>query len=172
MIRYGSVLDSGDPRKQGIYSLFVEYLGNPLMSKTKHGDSGSVNMCRVRCLVRDKDRFIAVVSQPDRNPLGAEFRLSEIDWISLQTRSFNDPETARSVPSHCYQPRRLQGLDDSIEVVQRNPDGVHYKCDKLPLKIVLIPRKDDDMYGFVSNGSILNAIETYSTIIVFDNEKL
>ena len=176
MSKYGEPIDiSYDPNKNKIYPLFTQYFGDLSMTKIKDVKSGATNfsmyLAKIHCLLSTEHRYVIVFVEGDKLPIGNNELLSNLEWINLQTRSL--PENHNLPPQH-YRPRRMPELMKKIELSQEQKDSSRnessrtnyiYKSSDYPLQITLIPRKNEMEYQ--NKGTIVSALETYSTIISF-----
>jgi len=167
MANYGELLDNDyDPNKDMVYPLFVEYFNNPLMSKLKDTEQNSIYISRIHSLLGIEHRYLIVFVFKDRIPLGTQINLSKLPpWISLQTRTLQDEH---QVPFHNYIPRRLNGLNQKIALTHKDENQYVYNVDQLPLIITLLPKTGGSM-EYSNSGQVVNALETYQTIVTFKN---
>jgi len=164
MARYGEIIDKEyDPAKDGIYALFTEYFGNPLMTKLKNVDQYSVYICKIHALLGIEYRYMILFVHQDKIPLGTQIPMGKLSWISLQTRALQEEH---QIPYHSYRPRRLSGLEQKIHLVHKDPQQYVYHAEQLPLIITLLPKTRNTM-EYNDHGTLVVAIETYQTIISF-----
>lgn len=166
MAQYGELLDEFyDPVKDSIYALFSSYFENPLMTKLKDVTGHSMYICKIHALLGIEFRYVIIFVYKDEVPFGTQIRLSNLPWLSLQTRSLQEEH---NIPYHTYIPRRLQGLEQKISLIHKDFQQYKYKVENLPLIITLLPKTKNDM-EYNNNGTLVTAIETYHTIISFKN---
>ena len=162
MAQYGELLDSFyDPNKEPVYNLFTDYFRDPGMTKIKDIDNYSMYMTKIHSLLGIEHRYVIAFVFKDEKPLGNKENLSNLKWLSLQTRTMTEEH---DLPFHTYIPRRTT-LDKKINITQRNERSCSYAVDGLPIIITLL-QKGKTM-NYVSSGSVVSALETYSTIISF-----
>ena len=165
MANYGELLDSYEPDTDQLYDSFVKYFNYPKMTKIKNSDNLSMYMTKLYCLLNNQCRYIVVIVKEDYHPLKTQKDLSELLWVSLQTRTLKDNH---DIPSHNYNPEQKGFLNKKIYRVDVNDKSSTYKSDGLPLTITLIHTKTDTKAEYQSNGNIISALETYQTIITKD----
>lgn len=169
MEKYGEVIDQDyNPIRDAIYPLFVQYFGNPLMSKSKDIDDYSMYICKIDALLGIEYRYIIAFVYHDKILPGTQIRLSKLPWLSLQTRTLKDEH---NLPPHSYVPRRLSNLDKKIVLTYKDSEQYVYKAEGLPIIVTLLPKdstKSKSMMEYNNTGTIVNALETYQTIISFE----
>jgi hypothetical protein len=164
-MEYGEIIDSSyDPNKNRIYPLFSDYFDNPLMNKIKEASSQtgeySVYICKVHALLIVEFKYIICFVLKDDNPIGTAVRLSELRWVSLQTRTLKEEH---NIPYHSYIPRQTK-LNNKIALQNKFPTKYVYTCTDLPIIVTLLPNAKTE-YG--NSGSVNIALNTYNTIINF-----
>lgn len=163
MAHYGEQLDVDyNPAKDNVYSLFAEYFGNPVMTKTKDVGDYSMYMSKVHALLLVEHRYIIAFLNKDDTQVGEKIKLSELPWVSFQTRSLTDEH---DLPYHSYTPRRLPGLSKTINRIQNTNQAYVYNCDGLPVMITLIPKDKTSNLEYNPTGTLVTALETYNTIV-------
>lgn len=155
-----------DPMKDVVYSAFVEYFANPSMTKMKDINDFSMYIARVYAILGIEYRYIIVFVKRDEFPLGSTKLLSNLSWVSLQTRSL--PEE-HNLSSHSYIPKRLPNLDKKISLIRKDEKQYLYHVDQLPISIVLLPTKKNRDFEYATTGSVTTALESYQTIVTFQN---
>ncbi len=124
----------------------------------------SVYYCKINCLLGKYKRYIIVFVKKDTNKIGHTELLSNLPWISLQTREI---EMDYKIGKHSYEPRLLQSLYKTIKIKERNKDCSTYSCDEYPILTITLLHdpniKSEIQYG--NTGTIVNALETYKTIL-------
>ena len=170
MAFYGEVIDEYTTINENIYILFTNYFGNPIMTKIKNDEINKLSMyvCKAYCLLSKECRYIIAFVDIDNTQIKSEINLKYLNWKSLQTRTLSDQQF--NIKSHGYTPSAVGSLTTSRERVNITKDASTYKCDEFPLIITLLHtvKKTSDVYQ--NKGSIIAALETWETIITF-NEK-
>lgn len=163
MAQYGEILDFNfDPIKETVYPLFIEYFNNPKMKKIKNIDTFSMYITKVYSLLGNEFRYIIAFVRKDNLDINKTVPLSELRWISLQTRTLEDNHNTEI---HNYLPRRLSNLDKNIYLIKRDENQYLYNVKDIPITITLLPKTKNIEYS--QNGTVVKAIETYQTIINF-----
>jgi len=165
MASYGVIIDEFASINENIYKMFVEYFKNPIMTKMKNESKYSMYASKAYCLLSKECRYIIVFVDRDNFPIKTEKNLSDLYWISLQTRTLTDQF---DIKSHGYQPVAEGPLLEKIERVNITKEASTYKCEELPLIVTLLhtPKKNSDTYQ--NRGTIIAALETWETIITFN----
>ena len=87
MAHYGELLNTFEPEKDNFYLEIDKYFNYPVLTKTKDVDMFSVYMIKTQCLLSTENRYLIVMVQKDNNNIGEKEKLSNLFWISLQTRT-------------------------------------------------------------------------------------
>lgn len=168
MAHYGTLLNAFDPVKEektrSMYDSFTEYFKDPVMTKTKDVEKYSMYICKLYCLLSNECRYIIVFVDNDETPIGNTARLSELQWISLQTRTMPDQY---SLISHGYQPRRLESLNKAINRTNITDEYSTYSSPDYPITVTLLHTKTNTQYQ--PTGTIVAALETFQTIITINS---
>jgi hypothetical protein len=165
MTDFGELLDDYNPQRDNVYPLFVNYFSNPILTKIKDVEMYSVYMSKIHALLGIEFRYIVVFVNRDNKPVGTTIYLANLPWITLQTRTLTDDH---KLPFHTYNPRRLPFFDHKIKLVHQDEKQYEYVVEKLPLKVILLPKTKGTM-EYNANGTIVNALETYQTIVSFSS---
>lgn len=160
---YGERIQGFDPDKEKIYGLITEYFNKPVMTKIKDVETYSMYMCKMYCLLTNECRYLVAFSLRDSTPLNSLSPLSDIKWVSFQTRTLEDKH---ELDTHGYQPKRIDALNKMIKKESVNKDSTVYTCPDIPcISISLLHTKSVKEYS--DSGTVLTALETYQTIICF-----
>lgn len=161
MLKYGKPIDAEySPAKESICADFTRYFGNPAMTKIKDVDSCSVYMAKLNTQLGIEYRYIVAVVKLDTFKPGTAVFLGGMEWLSLQTRTLSDNH---DIAVHSYIPQRLKELERKISLVSRDEKSYKYTVEGLPLVVTLLPRSKS--LDYASNGTLITALETYSTVI-------
>jgi len=165
MAHYGEILDTSYyPDRDSIYPLFIKYFGDLTMTKIKDVENYSMYVAKIHCLLSTENRYVIVFVNSDNLPVGNLDQLRNLRWETLQTRSLTDNH---GIPAQNYKPRRMGELMVPIKLIDKNT--YTYECDKYPqLRVTMIPKKKGEM-EYQPRGTIVSAIETYSTVFSFSN---
>jgi hypothetical protein len=164
MSNYGELIDSAfDPSKDKVYKSFVKYFNNPIMVKLKDVGNYSMYGVKTNSMLGIEHRYIIIFAFNDKRPVGFKEKLESFQWVSLQTRTLQEDYRT---DIHNYVPRRISELDKKIDLKSRDSNQYVYNVEGLPLTVTLLPKSKNLDYN--SNGSLVNAIETFQTIINFN----
>jgi hypothetical protein len=163
MSKYGEIIQYGyDPFKDNIYKLFVQYFGDPIMTKIKNIENYTMYICKIHAILGIEYRYLIIFTPQNNNPIGKTEKLSNLEWISFQTRTLQDDH---DLQYHTYIPRRIPDLDKKIQLKDKTDTSYVYSVSELPIQIILLPKTKDMDYS--QSGSVVSALETYQTLINF-----
>lgn len=160
MAQYGEIILDYNSETESVYTYFVEYFENPTMTKIKNMMELSMYLTKIECLLTNEFRYIIVLVDEDNLPLGAQKLLSNLQWKSIQTRTLSENH---SIPIHKYNPTNNSPLNRTITRTHLLDESSTYVCQELSITITLLHKKDKNDYR--SEGKVINALETYQTII-------
>ncbi len=155
--------------KKIVYNLFTEYFGDLIMTKVKqtlqvnNKPSYSLYYAKVGCLLCIDNRYVVALVENDQNPIGKQFYMSSLPWVSLQTRTLND--FTAELRTQEYKQKSNKLLTDKINVIQKTPEKYIYMSSHFPLRIELLLTKNDQTYA--NSGTIHSAIEMYNSVFSF-----
>ena len=109
-------------------------------------------------------RYLVAVVRKDTFSIGGTKELDEIKWSSLQTRTLAD---WHDLKVHLYIPRRIPDLDKKISLTSSNDKVYTYKTEGLPIKISLLSKSNSGA-DYAQTGTVVPALETYSTIVSWE----
>ena len=162
MTQYGEYLNAFDPDKDMIYKLIDIYFDSPTLYKYKDTNDGhSVYITRVSCLLGNEYRYLIAVVKKDNMSIRHKEKLSNLYWVSFQTRKLNEIEMLSGLPEHSYQVKQ-RGYQNKIELTNKNNLTSIYKTN-IPIIITLLHNQSE----YQDNGFLNSALETYQTIITF-----
>lgn len=166
MANYGQRISYYDPVKENIYKEIANYFDNPTMFKIRNvSEKFSVYMCNTHYLM-NKYRYLIAVTDFDPYEIRHKKLLSELEWVSFQTRTLED---YHKLPRHSYIPKR-EGLgNEKIYKTYLDTSKSIYDCAKSPLQITLLHKRTDTKHEYQNKGYIGAALETYSTLLSFKN---
>ncbi len=164
MAQYGELLVDTNPQIDLLYGYFDRYFNYPQMIKIKNVDGKSMYICRIKCTIVNTNRYIIVFSPHDPSPVGTRVALGQLQWFTLHTSTLKEDH---NIPQHVYVPSRNTPLNVTIERTKTTSDGSTYECQSFPLSIFLVSKTfSENEYN--ATGNIINALETYSTIVTID----
>ncbi len=162
MTDYGTILNPNlAPEKLAIYNLFNSYFSDPILTKIKNENGGSMYAAKQNLLMRDY-RHLIVITPEDNQLVGSTFNLSQLDWVYLQTRSF-DQEL--ECGSFTYISSGKSPYDSRLTLVEKNDRMARYSSKDYPqLTMCLLSKNKDNFGSFPQLGTIAGALETFRTI--------
>jgi len=160
MAHYGEIFEAYEPDKDIMYKAFDSYFNSPVLTKIKNINGNSMYMTKIVCLLGNESRYIICFVIQDDLPVGTMEKLSNMRWLSLQTRSLSD---TYNIPSHRYQPKADGPLSVVINRTNISSEASTYKCDSFPISVTLLHKKGESDYQ--PTGNVISALETYATII-------
>lgn len=159
--KYGELIENGiDIVKSPIYNLLTVYFKNPKMAKLKDVGNYSMYISKNDAMLGVEFRYLIAFVNIDSEPVGNTEFLSNLYWVSLQTRVLKEDYQS---PVYSYIPSRLQELDKKITLIKKDDRQYLYTCQELPLHITLLPGSIE----YQKSGSVIQAIETYNTILTW-----
>lgn len=170
MLKYGQIIEPVQKtNKQSVnkvYKAFSEYFDNPVMAKIKDVEKYSMYMVRIHSMLGNAQRYLIVFVLQDIRGKGDKDSLENLQWCSLQTRTLS--ETHR-IHSHSYSATIKPPLDQKITLTHQDEDQSNYTADLFPITITLLHTKKNNTYQYQPTGTIINALETYQTVINLDD---
>jgi len=163
MTTHGQLISDEDPSHEKVYIGFDRYFNSPTMIKIKDVEAFSMYMTKMYCLLRNQCRYLVAFVPKDQVAVSDRRQLIQLKWTSFQTRTLEDNH---ELPAHGYQPNRSTDMNVPISKTATTDEYVKYSCEKHPLIITLLAKSDGAMQ-YQNNGSLLNALETYHTIVTF-----
>lgn len=180
--------------KQDIYNAIVQYFGDIVMTKlnsksTSDGNIYGLYYCRIGCMLCIDNRYILVIvkENSDSNesiPIGTQMYLSNLHWISFQTRSIDDFETVNphniKIKQQNVTNNRNNIIDMEMKLTQELNDRVCYDCSEhYPISVDIMKKKSkekniyDMMDGFekeyfTPTCSIQTLLESYQCVLTIN----
>lgn len=171
MSRYGELVESNyTPVLDEIYAAFSQHFQNPAMIKLKNESECSMYICKIHSLTKEEQRYVIAFTVKNEEKLGTRKKLSDLRWISLQTRIFpNDYD----IPMHFYTPRRIDLLQAETTFVKRGERCYEYEVKGLPIKMILLSTKDKKTSSleYSLKGTLTTALETFQTVLSLYEDK-
>jgi len=167
-MQYGEVIDGAyDPTKQNIYNLFSVYFNNPEMFKKKDVQHFSMYIVKIHSMLSNVYRYLVAFVNKDEQEIGTKANLKDLNWSSLQTRTF--PANFQ-YPIHSYNPRRFPPLMKKITLNTKNKESYMYDVEEFPLTVTLLRQKPNEDNEYHPSGVIPVALETYQTIVTWKDQ--
>lgn len=118
-------------------------------------------MTKIDSTVGNKTRYIVLLLNKNSEHNGTTKYMKECEWVSLQTRSLKENYNLKP---YKYIPIKKPPLNQKINLTSQDEKQTIYNCDTFPINITLLNMKDT-IYSH--SGTIVNALETFQTIINF-----
>ena len=185
--------------KQDIYNSIVDYFGDVIMTKlnsksTSDGTTYGLYYCRVGCMLCVDNRYLLVIvkennqynenNQNDNIHIGTQMYLSNLHWISFQTRSIDDFETVNphniKIKQQNIKNNRNNIIDMEMKIYEELNDRVRYECSEhYPITVDIMKKKSkekniyDMMDGYekeyyTPTCSIQTLLESYQCVLTIN----
>lgn len=146
----------------GIFLTKIKYIPSFQTKKS----SLSLYYAKIGCMLCIENQYLIVVVENDSNIIGHEEYLENLDWVSFQTRTMDNPPSGlKSQQSSQSKNQKSNLMFEKIFLSEEKEDRNIYLCNNLPIKIELLFTKDDDTYS--NNGTVQSALDTYNCVISF-----
>jgi hypothetical protein len=165
MSRFGEQIDVIDNSHLEVYNDFIDYFGNPIMTKISSMNNNSIYAVRRSINNDNGNKYILVNTKEDGHSIGFTKPLSDIQWDSFQTRVLKKDY---DVLNHTYETRKFSKFETSIHRIEKQENSSTYICNGIPVKVILIDSKKQ-YFNYKDKGTLLSAIETYNTILIHNN---
>ena len=167
-MNYGVPIDNNfKPDREPIYDMFTEYLNNPAMTKIKNDNNLSMYLTKTYCLTSTTCRYIIVFVPINNSPIGSVENLVDLKWVSLQTRTLE--EKFQNIRPHGYTPEEKGPLMNKIDRTKITKEASTYQCEDYSLIITLLHDNKKNSDSYQSSGNIILALESWNTIITWNN---
>lgn len=166
--------------RASVYSAFVSYYGNLSFRKIKSSIQGnqhiSVYRVKIPCMLCvGNNRYCVAITTFDNSPLGTIKPLSQIKWISFQTRTLEGDILPNEYVQDYEKTNGLLLLKESnIKIVSRSKIKNVYLAESLPLQIELLHTvKGEDTFisdashEYADEGTVATALETFNSVSYF-----
>lgn len=164
-MEFGQVINPEyNPTKNAVYDAFTEYFGNPVLTKIKNVNNYSVYMTRIHAMLGNAIRYLILFVEVDANALKTTKNMTDLEWISLQTRTLED---RHDLKPHTYNARNMHPLTQKITIQTHDEKQSTYKAESFPLVITLLHTRKNNSFQYQPSGTIVSALETFQTIINF-----
>lgn len=165
MSEYGQMINPDfDPNKDNVYKYFYTYFNEPIMTKIKDVEIYSVYMTKIHAMLGNSYRYLILFIAKDIEKNGSTKKMSDCEWISLQTRTLED---FHNIKSHVYNAHRASYLNQKIIIKDRGETQTSYDVESLPIIITLLHTRKNCSYQYNQTGTVVSALETYQTIVNF-----
>lgn len=160
MSQYGYVIDSDlDFSKREIYQLFFNYFNDPILTKIKDDAGNTLYAAKIGLLLRD-NRYLLVSTPKDNYQVGQTFKLSDIKWNILQTRTLSDDYNCNSFS---YSPTKKHPYNTRIFVDKRYDHMSTFRCKDYKIQVCML-HTDNSKFQYPDIGYLAGALETYNAL--------
>lgn len=148
----------------------AQFYNDPILQKVEELGNASIYKAKVdSMLVASNLKYLVAVSFNDNTPIFEKKKLSQIKWVSFQTRQVPKNYTDKSL-YNLPEIRLQQGsipdlLKDKITKIDTTDERVEYMSSNLPIKIVLLTESFDKGSSMKSDSNIERALSYFNTII-------
>lgn len=164
-MNYGTLIEDTFPERDNIYPIFSEYFNNPTMTKIKNQENLSLYIVKSYCLTSRFCRYIICFVDADDTPMNGEKQLSDLRWVSLQTRTLED---RHNCSTHGYEPKLEGPLICKIFKTKVSKEASTYNCEEFPVTVTLLHTEKNTSESYQQTGTIIHALETWQTIITWN----
>jgi len=167
-MQYGEVFDDYSPDNTMFYLAISRFYDNPKMALLKKESGFAMYVCKLRCLLNENRYLFAITRDSDTKKIGDIINIENLEWQALHIKQVSELIQVPLKDHECA-PKRIPYLDHQIEKINSTDDESFYKCPyhKL-LKIKLIHEEDNPKEQYQNKGNLLEALETYMTVLSFD----
>lgn len=158
-----------NPEKEYIYQLLANYFDHLSLEKVRDEDNFSIYMAKFNCLLLNEQRFIVLMTPRDNYPPAHIQKIDELRWVSLQTRTLQNDYS--DVLLQSYQQKNEILYKKELDIISRNNKISVYQVKDLPMTVSLLHTKGNE-YEYPDKGNLVSALETFRTIVQFQNNAL
>ena len=152
--------------KRTLQEAMLSYFGNVKMTKQKEFSNFSVYYAKVGCLLCVENRYLVAIVKSDDKIIGYSTQLSNLDWDSFQTRTFDKILTIDNLKiQQLHASTSPNILSSRITKISETNDKTIYTSYEIPVQIELI--KDDETDNHSDNGTIKSALDTFYCVVSF-----
>jgi len=149
--------------KNEIYAAADKFFEGIYFTKIREMQNNSIYKASIQTQTFGEPKYLVVVTQNDRFPIGTTTTIDKLKWVCIQTRRGidNDIKNFRSYP---YKRPLKTIFDDRIIQITRINGIATYDCDSLPLKIEVINLKEEE--PLAKTGTVVGAMDLFQTVII------
>jgi hypothetical protein len=137
------------------------------MTKFKNTENISMYIVQAYCLTANTCRYVIACVTLDKYPIGTTRYLSELNWVSFQTRTIESK--FKNVRTLEYSPSEEGPLTCKIYRTKITNEIAEYRCEKLPITVTLLTDNKKTIESYQQTGNVIIALETWATIVTFNN---
>jgi hypothetical protein len=152
-----------------VYSMFSDYYSGLQMTKIKDAGSFSVYYANIHTMIMSSRRYIMVTVPQDINIPGTKIPLSQLKWVSLQSRETDD-EYKLKPQTYKPSPQSLNNLKN-IYLVQKKSEDDHVSFnienDQIPVTVTML--RSSSSVNFPKRFPLEWALKEFKTIVMISN---
>lgn len=172
--KYQNMFKTGTNPHDGIRKAVAELFKGFHLTKTQQFDDPTfgkygIYKARVSSLTIGPSKYIVAFVPNDTLPVGSTKMIQSLAWNNFQARETQNPLkefNGLQLQEQFFQVKEHPILLDRINFVKESKYSYVYKAENLPLKIELIPTKEDET--FAQSGTVLSAIDLFTTSVTLE----
>ena len=143
--------------------VIAEYFDNPKLTKIQNDGESQTSLYMAKVSkIGLKTRYIVCNVPMDVYLVGEVFPLSQLKWVSFQTRSL---EKSLHVHITSYQPKRGKLFSTPIQQTSESPESVTYQTNLFPQYQIILLKNSNTPFNYPPTGHLNTALETFECII-------
>ena len=168
-----NLLTKSKSEKLRLQSLLCEYLKDPMLLKVKEEIQQDtiygVYVTKVHCMLSITRRYI-ILFVPEfsekRTEIGELRRMGELNWTSLQFRTFPLIRAYEAAPTLVHTFGFEQELVDvKVHKVKTTEEASVYEADSYPFTVVLMHTDKKTSLDYKDKGNLLASLVTWETVV-------
>lgn len=165
MANYGELIDSNiDMGRMPVYTFFLQYFGNPRMTKFKETPDGNVIYgAKIKSQLSKQKRYLFVMLKKNMSNKNEQFPsevfLRDIQWNCLQTRVLDEDY---NFPQFSY-----PGSNENIPIKLNKKEDTRYiySCESFPDTTIVLLVGKTQMKPYSERGTLPLALETFQCLV-------
>ena len=156
------IISSNTNSQNYIYSLFVNYYNNPIMTKLKYDQNTNISSYYVKIYSQllNKYHYLIVSIKNNIDQINKKIYLKNLKWESLQTRILDKNFDVNTIN---YNNTNLN--DIFLYVSHRQNNMTTYKSKYINIIVYVLHTKENNLYEYPQKASLSQALEEYKTLI-------
>lgn len=155
--------------KQEVRRGISDFFNGVYATKTSTNGKFSFYHAKIEeCLLCIENNYLVIVVVDDYNSIGHEEYVSNLQWVSFQTRTMNNsPKKLESQKQIKLEDdsRMIKFLNSKISSIEKKSDRQVYSCENIPiLKIELLFAENEN---YADTGTIKSALDTWNCVLYF-----
>jgi hypothetical protein len=151
-----------------LYQAIADIYKNFILTKTNQYENFGVYKALIDSNIYSDIRYIVAIVENDNRPIGSEVPLSELNWVSFQTRMTKNGKEFKqfNMKAKNYTLPNRSILHDRITKILETKEKSVYSTDNLPISLEIVHSTENDV--FTDKGTVVAALELYQTVIAFN----